>query len=224
MAQPALTVVAAASADAMRDPQLAKIMKLSEELVGSMKTFFGSLDRSFYGELRVIADFIAKARDEIRALRPHEMRNERLPSAGAELDAIVKDTEKATNQIMSAAEAMLACDAADLAGYKAFVEEQAMAIFEACSFQDITGQRVTKVVAVLRQVEERIARLAENLGVLGDHDGEVGDETAEQRRQREQILNGPAIGGPETHQDDIDAMFAGGSETVSQDDIDSLFD
>jgi chemotaxis protein CheZ len=205
----------------VRDPQLVKIVRLSEELVGSMKTFFGSLDRSLYGELRIIADFIAKARDEISALRPNDLRREGLPSAGAELDAIVKDTETATNQIMTAAEAMLACDAADLAAYKAFVEQQAMAIFEACSFQDITGQRVTKVVTVLRQIEDRVGKLADNLGIA-DAEGAASDETPEEKRKREQILNGPAIGGPETKQDDIDAMFAEGG-SASQDDIDALF-
>ena len=223
MGKAALKIVEPAAGTAIGDPQLVNIMRLSHELVGSMKTFFDGLDRSFYTELRTIADFIAKARDEIQALRPHEMRRDRLPSAGAELDAIVKDTETATNTIMGAAEAMLACDATDLAAYKAFVEEQAMAIFEACSFQDITGQRVSKVVGVLRQVEERVARLAENLGV-DDTEAAEEDETPEQRRQREQILNGPALNGPETKQDEIDAMFATGPATSSQDDIDALFD
>jgi chemotaxis protein CheZ len=223
MGKAALKIVEPAAGTALGDPQLVNIMRLSHELVGSMKTFFDGLDRSVYTELRTIADFIAKARDEIRALRPHEMRRDRLPSAGAELDAIVKDTEAATNTIMSAAEAMLACEATDLATYKAFVEEQAMAIFEACSFQDITGQRVSKVVGVLRQVEERVARLAENLGV-DDTEAAGEDETPEQRRQREQILNGPALNGPETKQDEIDAMFDSAPATSSQDDIDALFD
>ena len=212
---------AGAPPEAMRDPQLVKIMRLSEELVGSMKTFFSSLDRSLYGELRQIAEFIAKARDEIGALRPNDLRRDRLPSAGAELDAIVKDTEAATNQIMSAAEAMLACPATDMAEYKAFVEQQAMAIFEACSFQDITGQRVTKVITVLNQIEERVGKLADNLGIVDAE--EAGEETVADRRKREQILNGPAIDGPETKQADIDAMFAEGG-SASQDDIDALFD
>ena len=209
--------------DQLRDPQLIKIMKLSEELVGSMKDFFGGLDRSLHTELKAIGDFIARAHEEIRALGPREMSRDRLPSAGAELDAIVKDTEEATNTIMSAAEAMLASDATDLATYKAMVEQEAMKIFEACSFQDITGQRVSKVVAVLRQVEDRVARLAENLGVA-DIDGDEAEETPEQRRQREQILNGPALNGPETKQDEIDAMFDSAPATSSQDDIDALFD
>ena len=160
-------------------------------------------DPELHGELRRILDYIARARHEIAALRPNDLRQERLPSAGAELDAIVRDTEAATHDIMSAAEAMLACEATDLASYRAFAEQQATAIFEACSFQDITGQRVTKVVAVLRQIEERVGKLADSLGVT---DAE-GDETPEERRRREQILNGPAVGGPGVTQDEIDALF-----------------
>ena len=41
---------------------------------------------------------------------------------------------------------------------------------------------------------------------------------------REQLLNGPAMDGPETKQDDIDAMFAGDSADADQDAIDALFD
>jgi len=72
---------------------------------------------------------------------------------------------------MSAAEAMLASDATDLATYKAMVEQEAMKIFEACSFQDITGQRVTKVVTVLRQIEDRVGKLYRTAsdGVLEPH-------------------------------------------------------
>ena len=160
-------------------------------------------DPALQGELRRILAYIARARHEIAALRPNDLRRERLPSAGAELDAIVKDTEAATHDIMSAAEAMLAFDAPDLEGYRGFVQQQAMAIFEACSFQDITGQRVTKVVAVLRQIEDRVGKLADSLGVT---DAE-GEETPEDRRRREQILNGPAVGGPAVSQDEIDALF-----------------
>lgn len=195
--------IQANSIEQLNDPRLNRMITLSEELAGCLNTFC-SERQSLHGELREIADFITKARDEIRGLRPNNLRLEGIPSAGAELDAIVKDTEGATNFIMTAAEAMLAGDDLDLAGYRDLVSNQAMAIFEACSFQDITGQRVTKVVHVLRELEQRISSLAMNLGVEDAPE----EETELQRRRREQLLNGPAINGPSTSQDDIDAMFA----------------
>jgi chemotaxis protein CheZ len=162
------------------------------------------IDDEVLTELKVIADFIAKARREIAALRPADLRNERIPSAGAELDAIIKDTEAATHQIMTACEEILAEEPADLESYRGMVRARAMSVLEACSFQDITGQRVTKVIGVLRQIEERVGRMADSLGVKDEHSGE---ESAEERRRREQILNGPAVDGPEMGQDAIDALF-----------------
>lgn len=160
-------------------------------------------DPELFRELREIAEFITKARNEISALRPNNLRREGFPSAGAELDAIVRDTETATESIMGAAEAMLACEERDLEAYKLFVTDRAMAIFEACSFQDITGQRVTKVLNLLREIEARIGSLASSLGV----DDAAEEETEDLRRRRAQILNGPAPNGPETSQESIDAMF-----------------
>ncbi|MEM8919845.1 MAG: chemotaxis protein CheZ, partial [Pseudomonadota bacterium] len=83
-----------------------------------------------------------------------------------------------------------------------------------------TGQRVSKVVTTLRHIEERVAHFAVALGV---EDSSNQEETEEDRRKRELLLNGPALDGPETAQDDIDAMFAEGGEEVGQDDIDALF-
>ncbi|MBW8882934.1 MAG: protein phosphatase CheZ, partial [Asticcacaulis sp.] len=87
--------------------------------------------------------------------------------------------------------------------YKAKVDDEVMKIFEACSFQDITGQRVSKVVNVLKQIEERVGKLANTLGV----DDKPVEMTPDERRKADLLLHGPAIGGPETKQDAIDAMF-----------------
>ena len=63
-----------------------------------------------------------------------------------ELGAIVEATETATNAIMECAETVLAADTADPVAYRTLVEEKMLAVFEACSFQDITGQRIARVV------------------------------------------------------------------------------
>ena len=99
-----------------------------------------------------------------------------------------------------------------------------MEIIENCSFQDLAGQRVSKVVNSLRHVESRVARFAE---VMGVHDADTTvQETDDEKRAREQLLNGPALDGPETSQDDIDAFFSGEGDAgaLDQGSIDSLFD
>ena len=186
------------------EPKLINLMQQSEALVALMRGFFQQLDKRRSEEFRIIAGYIAKAKEEIREMRPHDISHERIPTAGAELEAITRDTENATHTIMNSAEAIMAFDVSDPKAYKASVDDEVMKIFEACSFQDITGQRVSKVVNVLKQIEERVGRLANTLGI---EDSTPGEMTDEERRRHDLLLNGPAIGGPETRQDAIDAMF-----------------
>ena len=185
------------------EPKLVNLMQQSEALVALMRGFFQQLDKRRSEEFKIIAGYIAKAKEEIREMRPHDISHERIPTAGAELEAITRDTENATHTIMNCAEAIMGADISDPKAYKAMVDDEVMKIFEACSFQDITGQRVSKVVNVLKQIEERVGRLANTLGV----DDKPMPMTAEEQRRHDLLLNGPAIHGPETKQDAIDAMF-----------------
>lgn len=193
------------------EPKLINLMQQSEALVALMRGFFQQLDKRRSEEFSIIAGYIAKAKEEIREMRPHDISQERIPTAGAELEAITRDTENATHAIMNSAEAMMGFSidqfGGDASAYKAAVDDEVMKIFEACSFQDITGQRVSKVVNVLKQIEERVGKLANTLGV---EDSTPQEMTAEEKRRHDLLLNGPAIGGPETKQDAIDAMFDSG--------------
>ncbi|MBB35297.1 MAG: chemotaxis protein CheZ [Hirschia sp.] len=204
----------------VRDRPLVEVLELSHQLADAMKFFFGSLDQTIQGEFRYIADFISKARDEIAELCPNEIRQERIPGASLELDAVVRDTEQATETIMTEAETLMGLECDDPVAYKAAVDDAMMRMIEACSFQDLTGQRVNKVVTTLRHIEERVSQFSAALGVTDAKR----EETEAEKRQREQLLNGPAMDGPETKQDDIDAMFAGDSADADQDAIDALFD
>ena len=221
------TSLASLKASDLQGAQIMEVLKLAHQLTDTMKLFFSSLDQSICQEFNYIADYISRTRDEIAALRPNDIKTQRIPTAGAELEAVVGDTEKATETIMSAAEEVLCDDEADFDAYRANVEARMMTIIEACSFQDLAGQRVSKVVNSLRHVEERVARFAEVMGVR-DADYAPHEETAKEKRDREQLLNGPAMGGPETSQDDIDAMFAtmdaAPVNDLDQGSIDSLFD
>lgn len=185
------------------EPKLINLMQQSEALVALMRGFFQQLDKRRSDEFSIIAGYIAKAKEEIREMRPHDISQDRIPTAGAELEAITRDTENATHNIMNSAEAIMGFGPSD-PDYKSKVDDEVMKIFEACSFQDITGQRVSKVVNVLKQIEERVGKLANTLGI---DDSAPLEMTAEEKRRHDLLLNGPAIGGPETKQDAIDAMF-----------------
>jgi chemotaxis protein CheZ len=81
-------------------------------------------------------------------------------------------------------------------------------IFEACSFQDLTGQRIAKVVETLEHIESRVARFAtavrvEEAAVLMSE-----RELAEVERKRRLLLHGPQAEGKGIGQNDIDQLFA----------------
>lgn len=81
-------------------------------------------------------------------------------NSGIELEAVVQATEAAANTILEAAEAIQdwisgsARDAASIQALAARVNE----IFEACSFQDVTGQRIRRAIQHLQQVETMLER------------------------------------------------------------------
>jgi chemotaxis protein CheZ len=205
----------------LRDPRLGEVLQLASQMSDAMQAFFGGIDRTLYGELRYISAYIQRTRQEISALRPNDIAEDRIPGAGAELDAVVKHTATATNAIMAAAEDVMSADPSDPAAYQAFVSDKMMEIFEACTFQDITGQRIRKVVDTLSHIETRINRFADIMGV----EDAVLEEDEGDKRKKDLLLNGPALNGPEIAQDTIDAMF--GTEPagpMDQNALDALFD
>lgn len=158
-----------------------------------------------------ILDAIKKTRTEVSALHAKGSNRAELNRATDELDAVVADTERATESILSAAERIDAC-AAKLAkraegDTKASLEAlraDAILIFESCNFQDITGQRIRKVVSLMQYIEERIQSMGDIWQELG-----ATTTTTDDLDEEESLLNGPAL--------------AGDIGVVSQDDIDSLF-
>jgi len=178
--------------------------------------------KSLYRDCCELARYIATARREIVEMRPANLTTSQIPRAGQELDAIVKATESATNTIMEAAEEIMA----DANGSDA-INDACMRIFEACSFQDITGQRVTKVIGTLEYIEDRLGALQSAWGPdLEDPPANTelasGDDEAG-------LLNGPQLDGDGVSQDDVDRLLTGSTPPASekkssQSDIDALFD
>ena len=98
-------------------------------------------------------------KSEIAALRPDEVKEEYLPAAADELDAIVAATAEATNSIMDATE-IIERVAENLEGENQdALLDATTRIYEACGFQDITGQRISKVVKTLEEIENKVDAL-----------------------------------------------------------------
>jgi chemotaxis protein CheZ len=212
---------------------LVQIMRQSQVSGETLRPVLNAIDAAIYRELKAIADYISFLRSEIGELQANEMRAKRIPAAGEELHAVVNATEAAGNAIMAAAEAVMGTQATTPEDYKALVEEQMLAIFEACSFQDLTGQRITKVVHTLEQIETRVSRFAVATNA-NDKDG-FANETEAARAEREAalLLHGPALEGEGIVQNEVDVILdapkTGAAEEpassgpTSQGDIDKLF-
>jgi chemotaxis protein CheZ len=200
-----------------RDLSLDDVMALAERMAETLDDTVAKVDELLHDEFRSIVGEIASLRRDIGAFRPGQIRFQKIPEAGRELDAVVESTEAATNAIMESAEAIMAADGADPEAFKALVDEKMVTIFEACSFQDITGQRIRKVVRTLTWIEDRLAGLAKTLKI-DDDEGEA-EETEEERRMRELILHGPQHEGEGVDQNFVDDVMS----TSDQEDIDALF-
>ncbi len=159
-------------------------------------------------ELRALVEEIGRARDEIAEIRPKTVSVRDLPGAQDELDSIVRSTEAAAETIMDAADQLgelsgqLEGEAADK------VMDLSTQIFEASGFQDLTGQRVSKVVATLKMLEERLAALADAVGDehVEDADDCVFDEAGNVVNM-DNLTHGPQLEGEAASQDEIDALF-----------------
>jgi chemotaxis protein CheZ len=92
----------------------------------------------------------------------HDGKDKRMTRAAGDLGAAVEATEKATDKILQAAEAIEACArtlAAREAGLARDIQDQLLRIYEACTFQDLAGQRIGKAIATLGLVEDGMASL-----------------------------------------------------------------
>jgi len=143
-----------------RTREYAGVLSLAATAADSLDGILRKIDGEVFRELKAIAAHIGTLRKEIAKLPPRKMQRQSIPAAGQELDAIVTATEAASERILECAEQVMAADARDPARYKAFVDARMTSIFEACEFQDLTGQRIARVVDTLKQIEARVAPFA----------------------------------------------------------------
>jgi len=179
-----------------------------------MKTVKGKAPSSsvLFKELEALAKYIQDAKREIAALSPTQVKDDFLPTASDELDAIIEATADATNAIMDSTE-LIDEVMSGLDGKEA--EKLMMAttnIYEACGFQDITGQRITKVVSTLKSIEEKVDGL---LDVFADASPSAPKKSKKKPVKKtkkevtdEDLLNGPQATNEAKSQAEIDALLA----------------
>jgi chemotaxis protein CheZ len=161
-------------------------------------------ETSLLREVEELGRTIAVAKSEIAALRVDDITDHDIPFATDELDAIVDHTAHATNAILESCE-MLDEVSSTLSGEPAAKLQAAVtSIYEACSFQDITGQRITKVVTTLKAIEAKVAHI---IGTFGPST-EVVRRSANHVTSDDDLLNGPQLPALAMDQSDIDKLLA----------------
>ena len=166
-------------------------------------------------EMRALAVCIEHTKAEIASLRPTGTEEDRLLVVANELDAIVHSTEQATQSILEAAEKLDGFSQQLQANpdVDPFVKtvadeigETIITIYEACNFQDITGQRISKVVRTLEFVEQRVMAM---ISIWGDDAiAEVQPKANTAHANEEaKLLNGPQLAAQAITQDEIDKLF-----------------
>lgn len=189
-----------------------EIVEAVQCVMTSISGDVAAVNVNLYREIQSLGSFLDDVKSEIAALRPEEITAEHLPTATDELEAIVGSTETATNAIFEAVEAIeeLAGQMEPTVGGK--ISNEVTKVYEACSFQDITGQRISKVVNALQHVENKVRNLLEAFGqeAQASQARKPGGTTVRadgKDRPDEHLMSGPQKAEDAISQDDIDALL-----------------
>ncbi|WP_027284206.1 protein phosphatase CheZ [Rubritepida flocculans] len=185
-----------------------QIEKAVRQVLGTLSGDLTATEASLLAELEALGREVARAKTEIAALRVEDINERHIPKATDELDAVVEHTAAATNEILDVCEGLeklqseLSGKAADRLG------EAVTRIYEACSFQDITGQRITKVVSALKVIEARVAAVTARFGGGGEAQPPEPETPAEPVTEGRALANGPQLPAAAASQEDIDRLLA----------------
>lgn len=188
---------------APRGPEEDRIEAAVRAVLGSLAGDLTAKEAALLAELEALGRTIARAKAEIAALSVDDITGSHIPSATDELDAIVDHTAQATNEILDCCETLERLQAEVPAAAAAALQGAVTRIYEACSFQDITGQRIGKVVAALKAIEQRVEAAVANASGRA-----APAPPAPPRTEGEALANGPQLPGGATSQADIDRLLA----------------
>jgi chemotaxis protein CheZ len=173
--------------------------------------------RELKSELDLIHEAIRRTKQEIAGLEPGEFIGSQMDRVGRELDAVIAGTEQATENILKSAEEIdqIVNTLSPLLkdGYAQGLAQDArdhvVKIFEACNFQDLTGQRISRVIATLKFIEGHIDRMQEIWRRI-EGTAPAAPPSAKPDIDR-RLLNGPKLPDDPGHstQADVDLIFGG---------------
>ncbi len=159
-----------------------------------------TVDAELLAEVEDLARTIARTRTDLQQLEAGPFIAGHIPAATDELDAVVAHTASATDVILESCEQLESAVASGGVIDADLVSRATTSIYEACSFQDITGQRISKVVATLKAIEQKVGEILQVFGQAELGGAEAGPSTS--------LTNGPQLPGKAMQQADIDALLS----------------
>jgi chemotaxis protein CheZ len=196
----------------MNPSQQAEAEKLKDraysrkEVVEIIRSVLGKIDSNteptakLHQELSTLINYIDNMRTELAQIRSIEISHNHIPAASDELDAVVDETAKATGTIMDACEKIEKMAGEMDPPFSTGLSAAVTSVYEACGFQDITGQRITKVVKTLKSIESKITEI---LAAISQEPA-----PAKAAKEEKSLLNGPQLKGGGSTQEEIDKLLA----------------
>jgi chemotaxis protein CheZ len=166
--------------------------------------------RALVAELQGLSSQIRRVRLEVAAADLADLNGVCIPDAKDQLEAVVDMSGEATHRIMDAAEALEAAAEEAAEPLRTKLQAATSEIYEACTFQDITGQRVRKVVRALQDVDRRLSALLQTFSAdenPGPRTAPGARATASSEGHGGEHLEGPQLAGGGISQDAVDALF-----------------
>lgn len=156
-------------------------------------------EHDLLAEIEELDRSIFQMRQEVARLPVDDIGRTHIPCATDELDAIVTHTAVATETILESCEVLDTLAETLEDGPSRRVQEMTMRIYEACSFQDITGQRIAKIVATLQAIEAKVGHIRTAFGNPPSQPAPPNDAS---------LLNGPQLPANAMAQAEIDLLLA----------------
>lgn len=176
-------------------------------------------DNFVHQEIAKLAKYITDAKTEIFAIQTNAKAEDAINDASSHLEEVVKATESATNKIMDAADAVQNAATGVGGDKEQKIIDATTIIYDACTFQDITGQRIRKVIHLLENIEDRVSKLNNIFGAEEETTGAAPAPAAVAGpidaskivlpKDDKDLLNGPQLTGQGTSQAEIDRLLAG---------------
>ena len=183
-----------------------QVISIINSVIDKVRNVQGGGDDIIYRELVTLKEVIDSLRVQLGTIQTGDIRHTDIPKATDELDAIVATTEQATNTILESCEKIQTLVSGESSGA---IEAEIMRIFEACSFQDITGQRVTKVIKALKDIDLKVYQLLSILeGRLAELPGRTpGNANDVSSDDETSLMHGPQLPGQGISQEEIDKLL-----------------